>query len=115
VFAAALAFSGKATAGVGAIVAGFLLQRVVGWPLQADPRHIDPAIVTRLGLVTGILVPLLFLIPLALASRYSITRAKHMQTRQELDRRRAAARTPSTDEAHLDLEIALAPPKATHI
>jgi hypothetical protein len=38
-----------------------------------------------------------------------------MQTRQELDRRRAAARTPSTDEAHLDLEIALAPPKATHI
>ena len=33
IFAAALSFSGKATAGIGAIVAGFLLQQAVRWPL----------------------------------------------------------------------------------
>jgi Na+/melibiose symporter-like transporter len=108
VFAAALAFSGKATAGVGAVIAGFLLQQVVRWPQQVDLRHIDPQIITRLGLVAGVLLPLLLAIPLALGSRYSITRETHMLTRQELERRRAAA--PPTDDAHLELEMAVAPP-----
>ncbi len=115
VFAAALAFSGKATAGVGAVIAGFLLQRVVLWPAKIDPHHVDPQVVTRLGLVAGVLVPLLLVIPLALGARYSITREKHALTRQELDRRRAAAHAPPPDDAHLDLELALAPPKASHI
>jgi Na+/melibiose symporter-like transporter len=115
VFAAALAFSGKATAGIGAIVAGFLLRRAVRWPLHPDPRHLDPHSVERLGLVAGVLVPLLLLIPLALSTRYSITREKHRLTRQELDRRRAAANVPPQDEAHLALEMAVTPPKASHI
>ncbi|MFI4976725.1 MAG: MFS transporter [Caulobacterales bacterium] len=115
VFAAALAFSGKATAGVGGIVAGFLLQNVVRWPLHANPHTIDPRIVTNLGLVQGVLVPVLFLFPFWLATRYRITREQHRLTRQELDRRRAAAHTPPQDEAHLDLEMAIAPPKASHI
>jgi Na+/melibiose symporter-like transporter len=62
-----------------------------------------------------VLVPLLFLFPFALASRYSITKAKHMLTREELDRRRAGVLVPPPDQAHLDLELAIAPPKATHI
>jgi len=115
VFAAALAFSGKATSGIGAIIAGFLLQQVVGLPTHADPHHLDPQIVTRLGLVAGVLVPLLFLFPFALASRYSITKSKHMLTREELDRRRAGAHAASPDAAHLDLELAIVPPTATHI
>jgi GPH family glycoside/pentoside/hexuronide:cation symporter len=115
VFAAALAFSGKATAGVGAVIAGFLLQQVVHWPLKVDPRHIDPQVVTRLGLVAGVLVPLLLVIPFLLGSRYSITRQKHMLTRQELERRRAATHAPPQDEVHLDLELAIVPPKASHI
>ena len=115
VFAAALAFSGKATAGVGAVIAGFLLQQVVHWPQSANPRHIDPEAVTRLGIVAGVLVPLLLVIPFLLGSFYSITRAKHLQTRQELDRRRAAAADPPQDDAHLGLEMAVAPPGASHI
>jgi GPH family glycoside/pentoside/hexuronide:cation symporter len=110
VFAAALAFSGKATAGVGAVIAGFLLQQVVHWPQKVDPHHIDPDVVTRLGLVAGVLVPLLLALPLALGSRYSITREKHMLTRQELERRRAAAHAAAPDDAHLELEMAIAPP-----
>ena len=42
VFAAALSFSGKATAGLGTVVAGFLLQEVVHWPAHVDPRAVDP-------------------------------------------------------------------------
>jgi GPH family glycoside/pentoside/hexuronide:cation symporter len=110
VFAAALAFSGKATAGVGAVIAGFLLGQVVRWPSNVDLHHIDPDVVTRLGLVAGVLAPLLFAIPLALGSRYSITREKHMLTRQELERRRSAANAPAPDDAHLDLEMAITPP-----
>ncbi len=115
VFAAALAFSGKATAGIGAIIAGFLLQQVVHWPLHADPRTLDPNMITRLGLVQGIVLPLLLVVPLALGSRYRITRERHMLTRQELDRRRAAAHAPpaEADEAHLALEMAVVPPAAS--
>ncbi|HZZ87091.1 MAG TPA: MFS transporter, partial [Caulobacteraceae bacterium] len=87
VFSAALAFSGKATAGVGGVVAGFLLQDVVRFP--TDAHQVDPATITRLGLVAGVLVPLLFVVPAALAMRYSITREKHAEIRAELDRRRA--------------------------
>jgi GPH family glycoside/pentoside/hexuronide:cation symporter len=115
VFSAALAFSGKATAGVGAVIAGFLLQQVVHWPLQVDPRHVGPQVVMRLGLVAGVLVPLLLVIPLLLGWQYRITREKHALTRLELDRRRAAAHAPAPDDAHLELEMAVIPPGASHV
>jgi Na+/melibiose symporter-like transporter len=115
VFAAALAFSGKATAGAGGVIAGFLLQSVVHWPLKVDPRHLDPHVVTRLGLVAGILVPLLFIIPFGFGARYSITREKHQRTREELERRRAASHAPPPDDPKLDVELALAPPGASHL
>ena len=115
IFSAALAFSGKATAGVGAVIAGFLLQQVVHWPLRVDPHRLDPQVVTRLGLVAGVLVPLLLAAPLALGWQYRITREKHAQTRQELDRRRAAAHAPPSDDAHLDLEMAIVPPGVSHV
>jgi GPH family glycoside/pentoside/hexuronide:cation symporter len=109
VFAAALAFSGKATAGVGALVGGFLLQHVVLWPAHADPRTVDVHSVMRLGLVAGVLVPCLLIAPLILAGAYRVTRERHALTRQELDRRRAVAHSPPPDEAHLALEMAVNP------
>jgi Na+/melibiose symporter-like transporter len=112
IFAAALAFSGKATAGVGAIVAGFLLQQVVHWPEHANPHTIDPQAVTRLGLMAGVLVPLLLVVPFTLGTRYRITRQSHMLIREELDRRRADAHIPPLDDLPLDLEMALTPPAA---
>jgi glycoside/pentoside/hexuronide:cation symporter, GPH family len=110
IFAAALAFSGKATAGVGAIIAGFLLQQVVRWPAHANPHTIDPAAVTRLGLMAGVLVPLLLVIPFTLGTRYSITRESHQRIREELDRRRETAHLKPLDERPLDLAMALVPP-----
>jgi Na+/melibiose symporter-like transporter len=112
IFAAALAFSGKATAGVGAIIGGFMLEYMVHWPVHANPRTIDPHIVTRLGLVAGVLVPLLLVLPFALGTRYSITRASHAHIREELDRRRKSAHLKPLDEVPLDLAVALVPPAA---
>jgi Na+/melibiose symporter-like transporter len=110
VFAAALSFSGKATAGVGAVVAGFLLEQVVRWP--AGARLIEAHAVTRLGLVAGVLVPLLLAFPLWLGTRYRITRASHAAIRAELASRRAAAGLPSPAEDPLDLQMTLAAPAA---
>lgn len=115
IFSAALAFSGKATAGVGAVIAGFLLQQVVHWPAKVDAHRLDPQVVMRLGWVAGVLVPLLLAAPLALGWQYRITREKHALTRQELDRRRASAHAPAPDDAHLELEMAVAPPGVSHI
>ena len=106
VFASALSFSGKATAGVGGMIAGFLLQHVIRWPAHANPLTIDPDIVTRLGLAAGVLVPVLLIVPLLLGAQYRITRAKHAVTREALDRRRAVP----ADPAHLELEMAAVPP-----
>jgi GPH family glycoside/pentoside/hexuronide:cation symporter len=114
VFSAALAFSGKATAGVGAVIAGLLLQ-VVRWPVKVDAHHLDPQVVMRLGLVAGVLVPLLLAAPLALGWQYRITRASHAVTRQELERRRAAQHAPPPEETPLDLEMAALPPGVSHV
>jgi Na+/melibiose symporter-like transporter len=107
VFASAFTFSGKATAGVGAVVAGFLLQEVVHWPARAMPRGLDPDLVARLGWVAGVLVPLLLAIPLLFGSRYRVTRESHALTRAELDRRRAAAQVPDAEADHRALELEL--------
>lgn len=92
-FAAALSFSGKATAGLGTVVAGFLLQEVVHWPAHVDPRAVDLHMVTRLGLVSGVLVPLLYAIPFCFGFMLRITRDLHKHTLEELERRRAATHT----------------------
>ena len=101
VFAAALSFSGKATAGLGTVLAGFLLQEVVHWPARVDPAHVDPEMVTRLGLVAGVLVPLLLIIPFGLGFRLRMTRESHARVREALDQRRAAAHAPSPDDGAL--------------
>jgi Na+/melibiose symporter-like transporter len=101
VFAAALSFSGKATAGLGTVLAGFLLQEVVRWPAKVDPSAVDPNMLTRLGLVTGVLVPLLLIVPFSLGFRLRVTRESHARIREELDRRRAATHTTLADEGAL--------------
>jgi Na+/melibiose symporter-like transporter len=84
----------------------------VHWPVHADPHTIDPHIVTRLGLVAGVLVPLLLVLPFALGTRYSVTRAAHARIREELDLRRKDAHQTPLEDVPLDLEVAFRPPAA---
>lgn len=109
-FAAALSFSGKATAGLGAVVAGFLLQEVVRWPAHVDPRAVDQPMVTLLGLVAGVLAPVLYAIPFGFGFFLRITRESHKRTLEELEHRRASTHmTLGEDEGALaeGLEVAM--------
>jgi GPH family glycoside/pentoside/hexuronide:cation symporter len=112
IFSAALAFSGKATAGVGAVIAGFLLQQVIHWP--TDLHQIDPPVITRLGVVAGVLVPLLLIFPLLLGWQYRTTRESHAVTRAELERRRAAQRSESDDVSRPPIATTVAPMGASN-
>ena len=89
VFAAALSFSGKTTAGVGTLMAGLILQYAVGWPAKAVPGAVDGALIVRLGIIVGMMIPLLFFIPIALGSFYRLTRERHAQVREQLTKARA--------------------------
>ena len=88
-FNAALSFSGKAVSGVG-IMLGGLLMTLIEFPTQVDPSQVPEEMIFRLGLAVGVLLPLLYLIPIALVTRYKITRAVHASIRAELDQRGSA-------------------------
>jgi GPH family glycoside/pentoside/hexuronide:cation symporter len=91
VFSAALSFSVKATSGLGVLVGGVLLDYVVSFPRGADPKAVDPHLVTMLGAIAGIALPLLYLFPFSLVSRYQITREMHADIRRRLDERHRVA------------------------
>jgi Na+/melibiose symporter-like transporter len=89
-FNAALSFSGKAISSVGIVLGGLILS-IVDLPTGVPPANVPHDTVMRLGLIVGICVPLLHLIPISLITRYRITRQAHAEIRRALDARRATA------------------------
>jgi Na+/melibiose symporter-like transporter len=89
-FNAALSFSGKAISSVGIVLGGLILS-LIDLPRGVAPADVAPDTIRRLGLVVGICIPLLHLIPISLITRYKITRSAHAEIRRALDERRAAA------------------------
>jgi GPH family glycoside/pentoside/hexuronide:cation symporter len=89
VFSAALSFSVKATSGLGILLSGVILDYVVAFPRGVSPDSVDPDIVRLLGWIAGIALPLLYLFPFSLISRYQITREMHEDIRRRLDERHA--------------------------
>ncbi len=87
-FNSALSFSGKAVSGIGIIMGGFILS-AIQFPTGMAPADVPGPIISKLGLVVGILIPLLHLIPIALVLRYRITREVHADIRAKLDARYA--------------------------
>ena len=90
-FNAALSFSGKAISSVGIIVSGFIIA-AVGLPKAALPSAVSAETIMRLGVIVGMCIPMLYLIPISLITRYKITRDVHAGIRRALDQRRAAAK-----------------------
>ncbi len=88
VFASALSFSAKLTSGVGVFCAGLLLEFGLGFSAGERPSTIAPELVTRLGIMAGIVVPLLNLIPVWIASHYRLTREEHAEVIKALGGRR---------------------------
>ena len=89
-FSAALSFSGKITSGVGVFVSGLVLQYGLQFPAGARPTAMEPELVIRLGLIAGVGIPLLNLIPIIILQRYRLTRETHAGIRQELLNRRTS-------------------------
>ena len=76
VFVAANSFVQKATSGVG-IFASSLLLGAIGFPRDAKPGQVDPAIVRTLGLVYTPLLVGLYLVAIGFLSTYRISRERH--------------------------------------
>ena len=91
-FNAALSFSGKAVSGLGTLMGGLIIT-LIAFPIEADvPADVPSNAIFRLGLVVGVVVPLLYLIPIGLITRYRITRERHAEIQAALaERARAAA------------------------
>jgi Na+/melibiose symporter-like transporter len=88
IFSSSLSFSGKVTSGLGVFVGGLVID-LLQFPRGALPSEVDPGLLFRLGVVLGVGVPLLHLIPLSLITRYKLTRAEHARIREALMLRRA--------------------------
>lgn len=89
-FNSALAFSSKATSGVGLLVAGALLDTVVAFPRGAGADLVAADVLVRLGVIDGFVVPLFNLVWMGLVLKYRITREQHAAVRLQLEVRRAA-------------------------
>jgi Na+/melibiose symporter-like transporter len=74
--AAANAFIAKSTSGVGLFTSGLVLA-LVHFPAKAQPHHVPWPILRNLALTYSFVVIGLYLIALALLSRYRISRASH--------------------------------------
>ena len=97
IFVSAIAFTTKATSGVGSFVAGVALD-LIAFPRGAAPGTVDPDKIYALGLAVGPGLIVLYIFMLFFFSRYKITREEHSQTLAELERRRLAA-PPAIDRA----------------
>ena len=92
-FNAALSFSGKSISGFGALLGGLILT-LIAFPAHVQPAEIPPENLLRLGGILGVALPLLYLIPIALITRYRITRQRHAEIRAALEARRASDEGP---------------------
>tara|TARA_R110000868_G_scaffold236992_2_gene491017 strand:+ start:154 stop:1824 length:1671 start_codon:yes stop_codon:yes gene_type:complete len=84
-FNAALSFSGKAASGIG-IVMGGLLINFIAMPPNTLPSDVPGDVITRLGVMAGLVLPLIYLVPIYLMRHYKISRVRHAEIRDELAR-----------------------------
>ena len=83
-----MTFSSKATTGAGILIAGLIIDHVIGLPQGAQRAQITPEMIFRIGIVDAYVVPLFNVVWLSLVLKYSITRDEHTQIQQVLARRR---------------------------
>ena len=74
VFASAISFSQKAAPSIGLILGGLLLDYVIHFPAEATPGAVAEDTLFRLALIDGVIIHALFIVPLLLLGRYSLTR-----------------------------------------
>lgn len=90
IYYSAISFVGKATSGLGAVLAGLAID-IVGLDPKADPGQVPQAAIDGLGILYGPCVLLFALLPIALIRGYDIDRNRHEEIRREIAAAKAAA------------------------
>ena len=101
-FMSAIAFTAKATSGLGGFFAGVALD-LIQFPARAEPGTVPADTVFKLGLAVGPGLMILYLLTLYFVSRYRITRERHAEILSELERRRVSAATGGDDRESLGM------------
>jgi len=86
-FNAALSFSGKAVSGLGTLMGGLIIT-LIAFPTGVAPEDVPADAILRLGVIVGVAIPLLYILPISLITRYRITEAKHAEIQAALLARR---------------------------
>lgn len=89
-FSSAIAFTTKATSGIGSFAAGIALD-LIAFPKGMDPSQVPPDKIFLLGLAVGPGMVVLYILTLIFLARYEITRERHEEILVELERRRPQA------------------------
>jgi len=87
VFSAGISFAGKATSGLGLVIGGVLLDLVVHFPRSAKPGQVPDHTLLSLAVIDGIIMPALYLVPLFLLLRYSLTSERLAGIQVDLQKR----------------------------
>lgn len=96
-FFGAVAFSSKASIGLGSAFAGVLLD-LIAFPRTPKVEVVGPEVLWRLGIVYGPVLLLVLLLGLSLVLSYDLNREKHAAILEALNRRRAGL-PPVAEEA----------------
>lgn len=88
-FFGAVAFSSKASIGLGGAFAGVLLD-LINFPRTPKLEVVSGEVLYRLGIVYGPVLLLILLLGLSLVARHDLTRARHAAVLEALHRRRSA-------------------------
>ncbi|MBW2281303.1 MAG: MFS transporter [Deltaproteobacteria bacterium] len=94
-FYSALAFSGKAVSGVGAMTGGFVLS-AIQFPSNVDATGVSADVVFRMGVFMGPILSALYLIPIGIYVLYHLDRVRHAEIQQVLHERRQARVEPAS-------------------
>jgi Na+/melibiose symporter-like transporter len=89
IFFGALSFSGKASHGVGGLIAGIGLD-LIRFPAQVDPGQVPEGTLIALGLLYGPGVFAAALVAVAFFVGYRLDRSRHAEIQEELFQRRVA-------------------------
>ncbi len=85
VFNSAITFSGKVTTAGGILIAGLLIDFVVGLPEAAGKEEVTDEMVLKIGVLDAYIVPAFNIVWLYLATRYGVTRERFQEIRRALD------------------------------
>lgn len=88
VFYSARTFFGKATSGLGHLVAGIAID-VIGFPVGAEPGSVHPDKIFQLGLIEGPLSVIPALCAIIFYMRFNLTRVRHAEIQALLAEREA--------------------------